>query len=62
MKPRLYLETTIPGYLTARPTRDPLMTGQLKAPQKWWNLRQKILNCSFQILFGMKLRAVMRRL
>src|SRR5882757_919090 len=40
MKPRLYLETTIPSYLTARPTRDPLMTGQLRATKKWWSLRR----------------------
>ncbi len=40
MKPKLYLETTIPSYLTARPTRDPLMTGQLAATKKWWQLRR----------------------
>jgi hypothetical protein len=40
MKPRLYLETTIPSYLTARPTRDPLMAGQLLATKKWWSLRR----------------------
>jgi hypothetical protein len=40
MKPRLYLETTIPSYLTARPTRDPLMAGQLLATKKWWQFRR----------------------
>ena len=40
MKPKLYLETTIPSYLTARPTRDPLMAGQLAATKKWWRLRR----------------------
>lgn len=40
MKPKLYLETTIPSYLTARPTRDPLMAGQLLATKKWWRLRR----------------------
>lgn len=40
MKPKLYLETTIPSYLTARPTRDPLMAGQLIATKKWWRLRR----------------------
>ena len=40
MKPKLYLETTIPSYLTARPTRDPLMTGKLAATKKWWRLRR----------------------
>lgn len=40
MNPKLYLETTIPSYLTARPIRDPLMAGQLAATKKWWRLRQ----------------------
>jgi hypothetical protein len=40
MKPKLYLETTIPSYLTARPARDPLMTGQPAATKKWWRLRR----------------------
>jgi len=40
MKPKLYLETTIPSYLTARPTRDQLMAGQLIATKKWWRLRR----------------------
>jgi predicted nucleic acid-binding protein len=40
MKPKLYLETTIPSYLAARPTRDPLMAGQLLATKKWWSLRR----------------------
>ncbi len=40
MKPALYLETTIPSYLTARPTRDPLMAGKLIATKNWWRLRR----------------------
>jgi predicted nucleic acid-binding protein len=40
MKPKLYLETTIPSYLTARPTRDPLMSGKLVATKNWWRLRR----------------------
>ena len=40
MKPKLYLETTIPSYLTARPTRDPLMAGKLVATKNWWQLRR----------------------
>ena len=40
MPPKVYIETTIPSYLTARPTRDPLMAGKLVATKRWWRLRR----------------------
>ena len=35
--PKLYLETTIPSYLTARRSRDPVLAGQQEATRRWWN-------------------------
>jgi hypothetical protein len=34
--PRLYLETTIPSYLTARPSRDMQVATDQKATEAWW--------------------------
>jgi len=41
MKPSLYVETTIPSYLAARPSHDPLIAGQPTATKAWWRLRRR---------------------
>ena len=35
MKPKVYLETTIVSYLTARPSRDPILSANLKQTKEW---------------------------
>lgn len=36
MKPKIYLESTIPGYLTSRPSRDLVVAGHQQITQEWW--------------------------
>lgn len=41
MKSKLYLETTIPSFLVARPHRDAILHGQQVATRKWWENRRE---------------------
>ena len=37
MKPKVYLETTIPSYLAARPSRDLLVAAHEQVTRAWWD-------------------------
>jgi predicted nucleic acid-binding protein len=39
MKPRVYVETTIPSYLTAWPSRDLLRVAHQQMTREWWDRR-----------------------
>ena len=40
MKPRIYIETSIPSYLTARRSRDLIATANQELTQEWWGTRR----------------------
>jgi hypothetical protein len=40
MKQSLYMETTIPSYLTSRPSRDLVIAGHQQVTKEWWEKRR----------------------
>jgi len=40
MKPKVYLETTIVSYLTARPSRDLITAAHQQITQQWWETQR----------------------
>jgi len=41
MKPKVYLETTIPSYLTAWPSRDLIKAAHQQITNEWWQIRDQ---------------------
>lgn len=44
MKPKVYLETTIPSYLAARPSRDIAVAGNQQITRDWWQSRRNVFD------------------
>ena len=36
MSETVYIETSILGYLTARPTTNPVLIGKIEVTREWW--------------------------
>ena len=44
MRPKVYLETTVPSYLTAWTSRDLVMAAHQQITSEWWNHRRADFN------------------
>ena len=40
MSETVYIETSILGYLTARPSRDIIVAANIEITREWWNTRR----------------------
>ena len=57
MKARVYLETTIPSYLVARPSRDLLVAAHQQVTRDWWDSRRSAFELYISNLVLLEARA-----
>lgn len=52
MKPKVYIETTVVSYLTARPSRDPIVSGLIASSKLWWKTTSHMYDlCTSELVF-----------
>ncbi len=61
MQPSVYLETSVIGYLTSRPSRDIIVAAQQQLTQEWWADRRDDFDFIFRRLSFKKSELVMKR-
>jgi hypothetical protein len=53
MAERVYIETTVVSYLTARPNRDVVIAGHQQVTHEWWDTRREDYElCGSQLVLG----------
>jgi predicted nucleic acid-binding protein len=53
MKPKVYIETTVISYLTARPSRDVVVAGHQQTTRDWWRTcRDRFEPVASQLVLG----------
>jgi hypothetical protein len=50
MNPKVYLETTVPSYLTARASRDLVVAAHQELTAEWWNLHRQRFSLFVSVL------------
>ena len=57
MRAKVYLETTIPSYLVARPSRDLLIAAHQQITRDWWDRRRRTFDLFVSEIVEQKSRA-----
>jgi len=58
MAERVYIETTVVSYLTARPNRDVVITGHQQTTHEWWETRRENYELCISQLVRVQARGV----